>query len=307
MTPAVSHTETDTGEPFLARLSAFATDFNGELERLLPLPEGPERRVMEAMRYAALDGGKRLRPFLVCAAADVFNVDRSSSLRAAAAVEMVHCYSLVHDDLPAMDDDDVRRGRPTCHKAFDEATAILAGDGLLTEAFAVLSDSSTHEDGNVRAALVAALAKAAGGLGMVGGQMIDLLAEESALSAEEIEHLQAMKTGQLLAVSCEFGPILGRGDADICAAFRAFGLDLGAAFQIADDLLDLEGTAARIGKATGKDEGAGKATFVSLYGPEHARKKAKSLVDQAVASLDGFGAEADPLRDAARFAITRRQ
>jgi len=307
MTLASSQQESQPTNPFSDRLGAFAVEFNSFLDNLLPLPEGPEQRVMEAMRYAALDGGKRLRPFLVCAAADVFDVDRKHSLRAAAAVEMIHCYSLVHDDLPAMDDDDLRRGRATCHIKFDEATAILAGDGLLTEAFAVLVDTSTHDDGTVRAELTAALAAAAGGRGMVGGQMIDLLAADTSFSSSEIEHLQALKTGQLLAVSCEFGPILGRAGLNERSVFRAFGLHLGAAFQIADDLLDLEATEAEIGKATGKDAAAGKATFVSLHGADHARKQAKSLVDQAVASLDAFGAVADPLRDAAQFAIGRRQ
>jgi farnesyl diphosphate synthase len=307
MTLAASQQDQLVVSSFHDSLTTFAAEFNLLLGGLLPLPDGPERRVIEAMRYAALDGGKRLRPFLVSAAANVFEIEKSRSWRAAAAVEFVHCYSLVHDDIPAMDDDDLRRGRPTCHKAFDEATAILAGDGLLTEAFAVLADGATHPDGAVRAHLVQALAAAAGGQGMVGGQMIDLLASKTVFSAAEVEHLQALKTGALLAVSCRFGPILGQAGADAEAAFHTFGLRLGAAFQIADDLLDLEANETEIGKATGKDADAGKATFVSLHGPEHARNQAKSLVDQAVASLDGFGAVANPLRDAARFAIQRRQ
>ena len=290
---------------FEDRLKSIALDINALLDALLPMPAGRERRVVDAMRYAALGGGKRLRPFLTVCSADIFNVARAQSLRAGAAVELVHCYSLVHDDLPAMDDDDVRRGRPTCHRAFDEATAILAGDGLLTQAFAVLSDPQTHPDGDIRAGLTAALAQAGGAFGMVGGQMVDLIAETTPLDSAEIEHLQALKTGQLLAVACEFGAILGASGADAANTLRSFGLYLGAAFQIADDLLDIEANAHDIGKATGKDGTAGKATFVSLHGPERARTRAKSLVDQAVAALDGFGPVADPLRDAAVFAVER--
>ena len=291
---------------FADDLSDVAKDVNACLGALLPAPMGAEKRVVEAMRYSALDGGKRLRPFLVVASADLFDVPRTHSLRAGSAVEMVHCYSLIHDDLPAMDDDDLRRGRPTCHKAFDEATAILAGDALLTRAFAVLSDEATHTDGNVRAELVAALAKAAGAEGMVGGQMLDLLAEQADLDEQEIERLQALKTGKLLAVSCQIGGILGQADADTIGDLQTYGLCLGAAFQIADDLLDLEATESDLGKATGKDGAAGKATFVSLHGPERARKRAKTLVDQAVAALSRFGESAEPLRAAAAFTVDRR-
>jgi len=204
-----------------------------------------------------------------------------------------------------MDDDDLRRGRPTCHKAFDEATAILAGDGLLTQAFSVLGEPATHPDANVRIAMIAALAEAAGAYGMVGGQMLDLIAESEDLNEQEVSHLQSLKTGCLIAVSCRIGGILGHADPGICDRLHEFGLNLGAAFQIADDLLDMEASASDLGKAAGKDAAAGKATFISLYGPERARERSKSLVDQAVSLLDGFGAEAEPLRQAAKFTVTR--
>ena len=291
---------------FADDLRDVAKGVNVCLDALLPLPMGGEKRVVEAMRYSALDGGKRLRPFLAVASADLFDVPHVQSLRAGAAVEMVHCYSLIHDDLPAMDDDDLRRGRPTCHKAFDEATAILAGDALLTRAFSVLSDEATHPSGDTRARLIAALAEAAGAEGMVGGQMLDLLAEQSDLGEGEIERLQALKTGKLLAVSCQLGGMLGQADAAALEDLKTYGLCLGAAFQIADDLLDLEATESDLGKATGKDGAAGKATFVSLHGPERARKRAKTLVDQAVAALSRFGETAEPLRAAAAFTVDRR-
>lgn len=302
-----SGAETFSGEPvpFNQLLSRTAQETNDALDVLLPMPDGKERRVLEAMRYAALDGGKRLRPFLVMATADLFGEPRSRSVRAAAAVEMVHCYSLIHDDLPAMDDDDLRRGRPTCHKAYDEATAILAGDGLLTQAFTVLSDPATHADAGIRVELVAALAQAAGAYGMVGGQMLDLIAESETLTEAEVTHLQSLKTGCLLAVACQLGGLLGQAGQDVSENLRKFGLTLGAAFQIADDLLDLEASTDDLGKAAGKDHAAGKATFISLYGPERARQKSKSLVDQAVTLLDGFGPEANPLREAAKFTVTR--
>ena len=291
---------------FTESLRVTAKEVNACLDYLLPLPEGPERRVAQAMRYSALDGGKRLRPFLVSASADLFDVPRPYSLRVGAAVEMIHCYSLVHDDLPAMDDDDLRRGRPTCHKAFDEATAILAGDALLTKAFAVLSDAASHPDGLIRCKLVAVLANAAGAEGMVGGQMLDLLAADADFDEQQTRRLQALKTGRMLAVSCQMGALLGQAEPDAMKDLDSYGVYLGAAFQIADDLLDLEASEADLGKATGKDEAAGKATFVSLHGPERARKVAKTLVDQAVAALDRFGERAESLRAAAVFTVSRR-
>jgi farnesyl diphosphate synthase len=243
---------------------------------------------------------------MVTASARLFAVAESCALRAAAAVEMVHCYSLVHDDLPAMDDDDLRRGQPTCHVRFDEATAILAGDALLTRAFEVLADVPTHPDPHVRSQLVLALARAAGAEGMVGGQMLDLLAENASLDMPEITRLQRMKTGALIAFACEAGAILGKAAEPARHALRAYAHDLGLAFQIADDLLDVEGTAAEVGKKTGKDAAAGKATFVSLLGVERAKAQAQMLAEQACRHLEMFDEKADYLRELARFVVTRR-
>jgi farnesyl diphosphate synthase len=276
------------------------------LDRLLPVPLDLEARVVEAMRYSALAPGKRLRPFLVLAGARLFGVARGCALQVAAAIEMVHAYSMVHDDLPAMDDSDLRRGLPTCHKEFDEATAVLAGDGLLTAAFGVLADPDTHGDPAVRCELVAALAAAAGAAGMVGGQMIDLIAERRPLDIGAITRLQRMKTGALIAFSCEAGAILAKAPAEARAALHGFAHDLGLAYQIADDLLDVEGSEAETGKPVGADAAAGKATFVSILGVERARAQAELLVRQAVAHLDLFGVRAELLREAARFVISRR-
>ena len=287
-------------------VTAVAARIEAALDALLPLADGPERRVSEAMRYATLAGGKRLRPFLVVEGARLFGVEPEGALRAAAAIEMVHCYSLVHDDLPAMDDDDMRRGRPTVHKAFDEATAILAGDGLLTRAFEVLADPATHPDGGVRCALVAALARAAGAEGMVGGQMIDLAVEHRATGIGEITRLQRLKTGALIQFSCAAGPVMAHAPAQLRDAMHFYAQDFGLAFQMADDLLDVEGDAAELGKATGKDAGRGKATFVSLLGVERAREQAARLAEQAAAHLAPFGADADRLRQLARWAVERR-
>jgi farnesyl diphosphate synthase len=291
---------------FKAALKSTADAVNAELDRLLPQVAAPEGYVVDAMRYAALDGGKRLRPFLACAAADLFDVPRQRSIRVASAVEMIHCYSLIHDDLPAMDDDDLRRGRPTVHRKFDEATAILGGDALLTEAFAVLADPTTHVDGNVRIALVQELARASGAAGMVGGQMIDLRAAELDLDDAGLRHLQNLKTGCLIACACRSGAVLGRAPLDQVEALGAYGFAMGLAFQIADDVLDVEGSAAETGKATGKDEAAGKATFVSRLGLEGAKKYARTLADEAVGHLAPFGAKAAFLEEAALFAVTRR-
>jgi farnesyl diphosphate synthase len=219
---------------------------------------------------------------------------------------MIHCYSLVHDDLPAMDDDDLRRGRPTVHREFDEATAILAGDALLTEAFAVLADPATHVDGNVRSALVQELAQASGAAGMVGGQMIDLRAADLDLDGEGLRRLQSLKTGRLIACACRSGALLGQAPSDQVEKLGVYGLAMGLAFQIADDVLDIEGSAAETGKATGKDEAAGKATFVSRLGLEGAKNYSRLLVDEAVDHLAPFGAKAAALKEAAMFAIMRR-
>jgi farnesyl diphosphate synthase len=290
----------------VADATAVATRLTDALiERLLAVPEGLEARVYEAMRYSALAPGKRLRPLLVLAGARLFGVARGSALQVAAAIEMVHAYSLIHDDLPAMDNSDLRRGRPTCHKEFDDATAVLAGDGLLTMAFEVLAHPDTHGDPAVRSALVAALASAAGGAGMVGGQMIDLIAERQVLDIGAITRLQRMKTGALIAFACEAGAILAKAVGEPRIALHGYAHDLGLAFQIADDLLDVEGSAAETGKPVGADAAAGKATFVSILGVERARAQAGVLVDQAVAHLDLFEQKAELLRQVARFVINR--
>jgi farnesyl diphosphate synthase len=269
-------------------------------------------RLLAAMRHGALGGGKRLRPFLTVETARLFGAMPAQALRAGAAVELAHCYSLVHDDLPAMDNDDTRRGRPTVHRAFDEASAILAGDTLLTFAFEVLADPATHPSGDIRAALVLALARASGLGGMAGGQMLDLAAEgrfetggAATLPEAEIRRLQAMKTGALLAASVEIGAVLGGASAGQRAALAAYGRALGAAFQVADDILDVEASPEQLGKATAKDQDKGKATLVSALGLDAAKRERDSLSAQAVAALEGFGREADVLRAAARFAAKR--
>jgi farnesyl diphosphate synthase len=276
------------------------------LDRLLAAPPDLEARVYEAMRYAVLAPGKRMRPFLVFASANLFGVAQRCALQVAAAIEMVHAYSMVHDDLPAMDNSDLRRGRPTCHKQFDDATAVLAGDGLLTTAFEVLADFDTHGDPAVRCELVSALAIAAGAGGMVGGQMIDLIAEHQVLDIGAITRLQRMKTGALIAFSCEVGAILAKAPSELRIALRGYAHDLGLAYQIADDLLDVEGSVDELGKPVGADAAAGKATFVSILGVERARAQAELLIRQAVAHLDLFEQRAELLRQAARFVITRR-
>ncbi len=276
------------------------------IDKLLASPAGPEARVFEAMRYSALAPGKRLRPFLVLASSRLFMVHRRSALQVAAAIEMLHSYSLIHDDLPAMDNSDLRRGRPTSHKEFDEATAILAGDGLLTMAFEVLAHHDTHGDPAVRCELISALATAAGPAGMVGGQMVDLIAEKQALDIGAITRLQRMKTGALIAFSCEAGAILAKAPVELRTALRFYAHDLGLAFQIADDLLDVEGVAAETGKPVGADAAAGKATFVSILGVERARAQAQLLVGQAVAHLEVFESRAELLRQVARFVVNRR-
>lgn len=290
---------------FDAALAKVQTEVTATLDALLPRTDGPEERLFEAMRYAVMAGGKRFRPFLVCESARLFGLHTKSALRVAAAVECVHTYSLVHDDLPCMDNDDLRRGQPTVHRAFDEATAVLAGDALLTLAFDILADSDTHELADVRVELVRRLATAAGAHGMVGGQMIDLASEGQRLDMGGITRLQQLKTGALIAFSCEAGAVLGRADAERCHALRAYAHDMGLAYQIADDLLDVEGEAGIVGKATHKDADAGKATFVSILGIERARAQAQMLSDQAIQHLDLFDEKADLLREAARFVINR--
>jgi farnesyl diphosphate synthase len=290
-----------------AAMRAAAELTEGTLDQLLPLPAGPEAKLYEAMRYASLGGGKRLRPFLVLASGALFAAEEIGTRRAAAAIELIHCYSLIHDDLPCMDDDDLRRGRPTAHKAFDEATAVLAGDGLLTLAFDVLAAPETDADPAIRVALVAELARAAGAHGMVGGQALDLAAENGVepFALSEVTRLQQWKTGALIAAACQMGAVLGRADEAARRALKAYGQDLGLAFQIADDLLDVEGETATVGKAVGKDAAQGKATFVSLLGVEEARRKANALVGQAERHLAPFGAKARMLGELAAFVVYR--
>lgn len=287
-------------------LAATSAAIERTMEPLLAVPEGPEARVVEAMRYAFFSGGKRLRPFLVLASAELFGVDRHQAMRVAGAVECVHCYSLVHDDLPAMDDDDMRRGKATVHKAFDEATAILAGDALMTLAFELLADAKTHADPNVRLALISALARASGHHGMVGGQMIDLSANDHELGEAEIYRLQQMKTGALISFAAEAGGIMGHASPQGQASLQGYARDLGLAFQIADDLLDVEGTPEEVGKATQKDADAGKATLVGIMGVERARNQAEILANQAIEHLSDFDDKAALLRAVAHFAIFRR-
>jgi farnesyl diphosphate synthase len=301
--------------PFLARLDAVAAETEALLDRLLAaVPASGEMarpaRLIAAMRYAGLGGGKRFRPFLVVESASLFNVPRHNALMAGAALECIHCYSLVHDDLPAMDNDELRRGQPTAHRKFDEATAILAGDGLLTFAFDVLSREDTHPDPTVRIELVSALSRAAGVGGMAGGQMLDLAAEGRfgpvSHGASEVRLLQAMKTGALLRFACQAGGILGRANAAQREALTRYGIAVGEAFQIADDLLDIEGDPALVGKSTGKDSAAGKATFSSVLGLAGAKRRLQELVGEAEAALAPFGAAAAMLVEGAHFVAERR-
>jgi farnesyl diphosphate synthase len=263
-------------------------------------------RLNDAMRYATMGGGKRLRPFLVLESARLCGLTDEAAVNVAAALECVHCYSLAHDDLPAMDDDDMRRGRPTVHKAFDEATAILAGDALLTLAFEILADPTTHADPAIRCALALGLARASGAAGMVGGQMLDLQAPGSALGEEAVLRLQSMKTGALIRFGCEAGAILARAESPLRVALLNYGTALGQAFQLADDLLDVEGDAAVVGKALAKDDAAGKATLVSLIGVEESRRRLAAMVAQAQDALAPFGQKAAILAAAAHFVANRR-
>ena len=286
-------------------LATIAHDVDRLFDILLPLPDDARRPLFEAMRHASIGGGKRLRPLLVVASCALFNVDRAAALRVGCAVEAIHVYSLIHDDLPCMDDDDMRRGKPTVHKAFGEAIAVLAGDSLHALAFELVVDESVHPDPFVRVELADGLARASGPAGMAGGQMMDIAAETHAFDLHGVTRLQQMKTGALIAFSVEAGAIMGRVPPEGRSSLRGYARDVGLAFQIADDLLDAEGDEALAGKALHKDADAGKATFLSLLGIDRARAQAAMLVDQAIAHLGSFGEEADLLRAIARYAIER--
>jgi farnesyl diphosphate synthase len=270
-------------------------------------PVGGEYTLIKAMRYSALSGGKRLRPFMTVSCASLFGVSREASLCCAAAIEFIHTYSLIHDDLPSMDNDALRRGKPSCHVVFGEAAAILAGDALLTFAFQVLADERVHADPQVRCELIRTLAAASGYRGMVGGQMMDLESENKKLSIDEIIRLQRLKTGELFAMSCEAGAVLGKAPRVLRNALRGYAHDIGLAFQITDDLLDAEGTRAEAGKEVKKDRQAGKASLVSVLGIERAREQARILANQAIGHLEVFDRKGDELRALAEFVITRRR
>ena len=302
-------TETQHGPSDPAALDSALHDaakaVNAELDRLLPMSPGAHGRVQEAMRYAVTVGGKRMRPFLILQGAALFGAPAQQGLRAAAAIEMVHTYSLVHDDLPCMDDDDLRRGQPTTHRKFDEATAVLAGDALLTLAFEVLADPATHPSPEVRCRLITKLATASGSEGMVGGQMMDIVAPEQHFDADAVALLQRMKTGALFEFSCAAGPLLGEAGASDVERLRAYAHDLGLAFQIADDLIDATSTTEKAGKAVGKDAKAGKATFVSLLGVEGARAEALRIAERAAETLSVYGAPAEALRRLPAYLVER--
>ena len=285
----------------------FECSFSKVIDEIMP--KGPEKRVVEAMKYSVLNGGKRLRPFLVMTTSLLFGVEKEKSIRTAVALEMLHSYSLIHDDLPAMDNDDLRRGKPTCHKAFDEATAILAGDGLLTHVFEVLSDERTHENANIRCELIKYISSAAGAKdGMIAGQMLDLYAENLSKDKHDnklVENIEMMKTGRLLRYACEAGAILGEASKDKRDALVEYSRKIGMAFQIADDILDVEGDQKLVGKTLRKDDDQGKITFVSLYGIGKAKEMSQKLIDEAIDIISVFGEKADILKSLARYIITR--
>lgn len=287
-------------------LADTVTGMKTTIETMLPKMDGPENRLVEAMRYATLEGGKRIRPFLVCESAKLFGVDHIRAKRVAAALEFVHCYSLVHDDLPAMDDADLRRGIPAVHKKYDDATAILAGDALLTLAFEILAEPDTHEDPHVRCELTSLLAKASGMNGMVGGQMLDLIGEKAEFDVGQISRLQRMKTGMLMSFACEAGAVMGKANEVQRKALRNYAFDLGLAFQVTDDILDVEGDPKETGKQKGKDAKAGKSTFVTTLGHEQAKMRAEMLVHQAIRHLHVFDSRASTLKAFALYVLERR-
>jgi farnesyl diphosphate synthase len=293
------------GDILKPALAEIAADIDRSFDLLLPIPNDGRARLYEAMRHAAIGGGKRLRPLLVLAASQLFNVSRESALRVGTAIECIHVYSLIHDDMPCMDDDDMRRGKPTVHKAFDEATAVLAGDSLHALAFEILADQTTHPDPFVRSELIAEIARASGPAGMAGGQMMDLMAGDVEFDLPAVTRLQQLKTGALISFCLEAGAILGRVPPEGRNGLRGYARDIGLAFQIADDVLDAEGDAELAGKALQKDAEAGKATFLSLLGIDRAKAQMHLLVDQAIAHLHGFGTKADLLRAIARYTVER--
>lgn len=286
-------------------LKAIAEDINKSFDLLLPVPGDPRDRLVEAMRYATIGGGKRVRPLLICATASLFGVSREAAVRVGTAIEAIHVYSLIHDDLPCMDNDALRHGKATVHLAFDDAAAVLAGDALHDFAFEVLSDPATSGDPFTRIELIRTLATASGMNGMCGGQMMDIVAETSSFDLPTVTRLQQLKTGALLSASVEMGAILGKVPPEGRTHLRGYARDIGLAFQIADDLLDAEGDEEAAGKALRKDEAQGKETFLSLLGAERAREQARILVDQAIEFLASYGPEADLLRELARFIVER--
>lgn len=293
-------------DDLLAReLKRIVEEVDAAFDSLLPVPADARSRLMEAIRYAAMGGGKRLRPLLLASTAEIFGIDRAVAVRAGVAVEAIHVYSLIHDDLPCMDDDSLRHGKPTVHRAFDEATAVLAGDALHAFAFELLADPATSGDPFTRIELVAALGAASGFQGMAGGQMMDIVAETESFDLPTVTRLQQLKTGALLGAAVEMGAILGRVPPEGRIHLRGYARDIGLAFQIADDLIDHEGDESAAGKALRKDAGAGKQTFVSLLGPERAREQSRLLVDQAIAHLASYGPEAGMLRALARYIVER--
>ena len=280
-------------------------EVDGAFDALLPVPDDGRQRLVLDMRHAAIGGGKRVRPLLLVTTAEMYGASRTAALRAACAIEAIHVYSLVHDDLPCMDDDAMRHGKPTVHRAFDEATAVLAGDALHALAFEILAMPEVSSDPFVRAELVGTLAAASGWSGMAGGQMMDIAAEGAVFDVHTITRLQQLKTGALLGAAVEMGAILGRLPDEGRGHLRAYARDIGLAFQIADDLIDHEGDETKAGKALRKDAGKGKATFVSLMGADQARQQAHALSEQAIGHLNGHGEEADILRALARFVVER--
>ncbi|QFT77782.1 Farnesyl diphosphate synthase [Erythrobacter sp. THAF29] len=288
-------------------LKRVQAEIDSVFDAFLPVPDDTRARLVEAMRYATIGGGKRVRPLLLVSTAELYGVDRTAALRAGAAVEAIHVYSLIHDDLPCMDNDDLRHGKATLHKIYDDATAVLAGDALHALAFEILADAETSSDPFVRSELIATLGTASGMNGMAGGQMMDMVADQEGVEYDlrAITRLQQLKTGALLAASVEMGAILGRVPPEGRAHLRAYARDIGLAFQIADDLLDVEGDQEKAGKALRKDDTQGKQTFVTLMGVEKAREQARVLVDQAVGHLGSHGSEADLLRALAKFIVER--